>query len=49
MNNRIPLWNRTLYAERLPVLKKRAKIIETIRRFFIERDFLEVEDRKSVV
>ena len=43
MNNRIPLWNRTLYAERLPVLKKRAKIIETIRRFFIERDFLEVE------
>ena len=43
MKTRIPVWNKTLYAERLPVLKQRAKIIETVRRFFTDRGFLEVE------
>lgn len=38
-----PWWEAASYARRLSVLKKRAKIIETVRRFFTERDFLEVE------
>ena len=43
MNNRIPFWHPAEYARRLPVLKRRAAIIDAIRRFFTERDFLEVE------
>ena len=43
MNNRIPFWHAEEYARRLPLLKQRAKVVETIRRFFVQRDFLEVE------
>ena len=43
MNNGIPFWHPAEYARRLPFLKQRARIIETIREFFIRRDFLEVE------
>lgn len=43
MNNRIPFWHAADYARRLPVLKQRARVMETIRHFFTQRDFLEVE------
>ena len=43
MNNRIPFWHAEDYIRRLPVLKQRARVIETIRHFFTQRDFLEVE------
>ncbi len=43
MNNRIPFWHAEEYARRLPLLKQRAKVVETIRHFFVQRDFLEVE------
>ena len=43
MKSQIPFWHPAEYARRLPLLKMRAKIIETIRGFFVRRDFLEVE------
>lgn len=43
MNNGIPFWHPAEYARRLPFLRQRARIIETIREFFTRLDFLEVE------
>lgn len=43
MVNQIPFWHPAEYVRRLPLLKKRAQIIEAVRQFFISRDFLEVE------
>ena len=43
MVNQIPFWHPAEYVLRLPLLKKRAAIIEAVRQFFISRDFLEVE------
>ncbi|MBO4643536.1 MAG: EF-P lysine aminoacylase GenX [Alphaproteobacteria bacterium] len=43
MNGQIPFWHAGEYSRRLPLLKQRSIIIETIRSFFVKRDFLEVE------
>ena len=43
MTNQIPFWHPAEYVLRLPLLKKRAQIIEAVRQFFVSRDFLEVE------
>lgn len=43
MKGQIPFWHPSEYQARLPLLKQRAKVVETIRHFFIQRDFLEVE------
>ena len=43
MSDRIPFWYKKDYGRRLPLLKQREKIIQTVRRFFYQRDFLEVE------
>jgi len=43
MNNQIPFWHAGEYARRLPLLKQRGVIVETIRSFFANREFLEVE------
>lgn len=43
MNGKIPFWHAGEYARRLPVLKQRAVVVETIRSFFSGQDFLEVE------
>ncbi|MCQ2914867.1 MAG: EF-P lysine aminoacylase GenX [Alphaproteobacteria bacterium] len=39
----IPFWYPTEYEKKLPLLKKRIKIINAIREFFVNQDFLEVE------
>jgi lysyl-tRNA synthetase class 2 len=38
-----PWWDRERFAARIPVLVARARIVAAIRRFFVERDFLEVD------
>jgi elongation factor P--(R)-beta-lysine ligase len=38
-----PWWQPELFAARVPVLAARARIIAAIRRFFVARDFLEVD------
>ena len=38
-----PSWHRERFAERLPRLRARARIKEAVRRWFLERDYLEVE------
>lgn len=43
MNRQIPFWHAGEYALRLPLLKQRATVVETIRSFFTKQDFLEVE------
>lgn len=43
MKSQIPFWHPAEYARRLPLLKMRSKIMETIRSFFTRQDFLEVE------
>lgn len=43
MNNTDKWWKNDIFEKKLPYLKQRAKIVETIRRFFTQRDFIEVE------
>ncbi|HEX3498815.1 MAG TPA: EF-P lysine aminoacylase EpmA [Stellaceae bacterium] len=38
-----PWWDRERFAAQLPILAARARIVAAIRRFFAERDFLEVD------
>ena len=43
MSSQIPFWHAGEFARRLPLLKQRALITETIRSFFVRQGFLEVE------
>ena len=43
MTKGLEWWRADIFARKLPYLKKRALIVETVRRFFAERDFLEPE------
>ena len=43
MSSQIPFWHAGEYARHLPLLKQRAVVVETIRSFFKQQDFLEVE------
>lgn len=45
MVNQIPFWHPAEYVRRLPLLKRRAAIIEAVRQFFISRDFWKSKPR----